>query len=894
MTAYPPALDGPTQTDGAGTVRNRLSRAEARERARLLDIHSYRVELDLSAALSQETFPSITEVRFACEGPATSFIDLRAVAVHSVVLNGMHLSPSEVCRDGRITLPELAAENVLCVVAYCAYSRDGAGMHRFVDPADGFTYLYTQFEVAEASRVFAVFDQPDLKAPFTFTVTTPPGWVVVGNAPAPAPRRLSDGSEVHAFAPTRRIPSYVVAVAAGPYSVVRDTHREADREIPLALYCRASLTPWLDAGEIFPVLRRGLGQLRDLIGHDYPFEKYDHVFVPEFNSSAMENAAAVTMRDQFLFRSRATGAALAKREMVILHELAHMWFGDLVTIRWWGDLWLNESFATYFALVCQSGADDMHGDSVRAAFAAFDKNRAYLQDELPSAHAIAADVEHIADVEGTFDSITYVKGAAVLRQLSAAVGATAFRQGIHAYLREHAWGNADVDDLLRAIEGASSHDLATWSEAWLRTAGVDMLRPEVAVDGDGTITSFTVAKTPSPRSHQIAVGLYDISSRGLLVLAERIQVAVHGDRTEVPGLRGRRRPALMVLNDGDQSYARTRMDPVSLTALTRHIGGLADPVTRALCWAMVWDMTRNGELAATAYLDLLIAGADREGELEVLGSLQHNAKVALNLYADPDTASAQRVRWADHCLDRLRRTAPGSDRQLAWFHAFAAVARSEPQVRVLHDLLDGLPVIEGMAVDHERRWAALHRLAATGHIDRAAIAAEVHRAPTASALLHAAAATAALPEAEAKADAWAAIGSSGTGNAERRALIAGFCQPEQSRLLEPYVRRYFAGLGGLWHSPDEAAQRAAAGLFPSYVLSSATLAAADEWLAQPGSEPALRRVVLEGRARVERALNAHETARSAGRTTPRPDPAGADGGRTATAVPDRQSIPVKE
>ncbi|MFC8720369.1 aminopeptidase N [Kitasatospora sp. NPDC057198] len=844
-----------------------LTREEARTRAALLAVDAYEIELDLSSARAGGTFRSTTVVRFtAAEPGASTFIDLVAPAVTEIVLNGRAL-PLENFADSRIALPDLAAENELRVVADCAYTNTGEGLHRFVDPADGETYLYTQFEVPDARRVFANFEQPDLKAAFAFTVTAPAGWVVVSNSPTPEPAGDGD-TRVWTFEPTPRMSTYITALIAGPYVGVFDSYDNGAQHVPFGVYCRPSLREHLDADAIFAVTRQGFDYFQEKFDFPYPFAKYDQLFVPEFNAGAMENAGAVTFRDQYIFRSKVTDASYEVRAATILHELAHMWFGDLVTMEWWNDLWLNESFATFAEVVCQAEAPGSKWPHSWTTFANQMKTWAYRQDQLPSTHPIMAEINDLEDVQVNFDGITYAKGASVLKQLVAYVGQDAFFQGVRAYFKRHAWGNTRLADLLGALEEASGRDLRTWSEAWLETAGINVLRPELSVAEDGTIESFAVVQEAPAlpagargeavlRPHRIAVGLYELTD-GKLVRTDRIELDVDGARTAVPQLTGRKRPAVLLLNDDDLSYAKVRLDAESLAVVTAHLGDFADSLPRALCWASAWDMTRDGELATRDYLALALSGLRRESDIGVVQSVQRQVKLALELYADPAWRETGLQRWAAAAETALREAPAGSDHQLAWARTLAGAARTDGQLALLAGLLDGSVEIDGLAVDTELRWSLLGRLVATGRADEAAIDAELARDNTSSGQEHAATCRAARPTAEAKAEAWASVVDSDTlTNYVQEAVIAGFQQPDQRDLLTAYTEKYFAAVKEVWETRShEISQQIIGGLYPSYAVSRATLDATDAWLASADPAPALRRQVVEARAGVERALKA--------------------------------------
>ncbi|MEU0436971.1 aminopeptidase N [Streptomyces sp. NPDC006290] len=847
-----------------------LTREEAQQRAKLLTVDSYEVDLDLSGAQEGGTYRSVTTVRFdSAETGAESFIDLVAPTVHEVTLNGDPLDAAEVFKDSRIALPGLlAGRNVVRVVADCAYTNTGEGLHRFVDPVDQQAYLYTQFEVPDARRVFASFEQPDLKATFQFTVKAPSGWTVISNSPTPEPK-----DDVWVFEPTPRISTYITALIVGPYHSVHSVYEKDGQSVPLGIYCRPSLAEFLDSDAIFEATRQGFDWFQEKFDYAYPFKKYDQLFVPEFNAGAMENAGAVTIRDQYVFRSKVTDAAYELRAETILHELAHMWFGDLVTMEWWNDLWLNESFATYTSIACQAYHPDSRWPHSWTTFANSMKTWAYRQDQLPSTHPIMAEIRDLDDVLVNFDGITYAKGASVLKQLVAYVGMDEFFSGVQAYFKAHAFGNTRLSDLLGALEETSGRDLGNWSQKWLQTAGINILRPEIETDADGVITSFAVRQEapalpagaqgePTLRPHRIAVGLYDFDGAeggsGKLVRDERLELDVDGELTAVPQLVGRRRPDVILLNDDDLSYAKVRLDEDSLAFVTEHLGDFESSLPRALCWASAWDMTRDAELATRDYLALVLSGIGKESDIGVVQSLHRQVKLAIELYADPTAREALLTRWTDATLAHLHAAEASSDHQLAWARAFAATARTPEQLDLLEALLEGRETIEGLAVDTELRWAFVQRLAAVGRFDDAEIAAEYERDKTAAGERHAATARAARPTEEAKAEAWASVVESDKlPNAVQEAVIAGFVQTDQRELLAPYTDKFFTVVKEIWDARShEIAQQIATGLYPGIQVAAETLAKTDAWLLSAEPNAALRRLVSESRSGVERALKA--------------------------------------
>ena len=860
-----------------------LTRDEARERARIISVDSYEVQLDLRSALQPVgegegagRFASRTVLRFRCSEPgADSFADLLAPAVRSVVLNGRALDPAQVFDGARIALPGLAEDNELVVDADCAYSRTGEGLHRFTDPVDKETYLYTQYEPADARRVFTTFEQPDLKAPFTFTVTAPAHWQVFSNSPAGGDPELVRDGLTWKFAPTPRISSYITAVVAGPYHVATDHYSrvlEDGRrlEIPLGALCRASLAQYFDADEIFTVTKQGLDFFHEEFDYPYPFGKYDQAFVPEYNLGAMENPGLVTFREEYVFRSKVTEAAYEGRANVVLHEMAHMWFGDLVTMQWWDDLWLKESFADFMGAFAQVEATKY--DAGWITFANRRKTWAYRQDQLPTTHPITADIRDLEDAKLNFDGITYAKGASVLKQLVAYVGRDAFFEGARRYFKRHAFGNTTLADLLAVLaetSGRGADAMAEWSRAWLETAGVNALTPQVVTDAAGVITSFTLlqdaaADYPTLRPHRIAVGLYDPDDSGALVRTHRVEVDVAaGARTEVPELVGLARPALVLVNDDDLTYCKIRFDEASLDTLRDGLGDVADPLARALCWSALWNLTRDGLMPARDYLDTVLRFAGRESDIGVLQSLHQQAKSALDTYVVAGTGAREEwaARLAEGALRELRASEPAGDHQLAWARFLAQTATSAADLQLLRGLLAGTARIDGLSVDQELRWSLLHTLTAAGDADEEELALELLRDDTASGKRLQTVCLAARPTAAAKAEVWRlVVDSDELPNALVEAQIAGFQSAAQRELIAPYTEPYFEVLEKIWGERSiEIALRIVSGLFPRLVTTPETLARTDLWLAEHATAaPALRRLVLEARDDLARALRAQE------------------------------------
>ncbi|MGW7052690.1 aminopeptidase N [Streptomyces sp. NPDC054887] len=859
-----------------------LSRDEARERAELLSVDGYEVALDLRSAVGEtgegepRTFRSVTTLRFRCARPgAATFADLLAPSVTAVTLNGESLDPAAVFDGRRVALTGLREENVLVVDAQCAYSRTGEGMHRFVDPEDGEVYLYTQYEPADARRVFANFEQPDLKAPFRFEVTAPAGWTVWSNGVSEAVGEGDGDAKVWRFRETAPISTYITAVVAGPYHYESDLYRRTladgtELEIPLGAMCRKGLARHFDADDIFTVTKQGLDFFHENFDFPYPFGKYDQAFVPEYNIGAMENPGCVTFREEYVFRGNVTKASYERRANVILHEMAHMWFGDLVTMRWWDDLWLKESFADFMGSYSMVEATRFTNGWI--TFANNRKSWAYRADQLPSTHPITADIRDLEDAKLNFDGITYAKGASVLKQLVAYVGKDAFMEGARRYFKRHAYGNTRLEDLLAVLEETSGRDLASWSRAWLQTAGVNSLTPQVVYDAAGRITELAVFQEgaeshPELRPHRVAVGLYRREQAGgELVRYARAEVDVAGPRTVVAELAGSEKPELVLVNDDDLTYCKIRFDAESLATLRAHLGEVGDPLARALCWSALWNLTRDALMPARDFVDLVLRFAGRETDIGVLQMLHAWTRSALTHYAAPEWREEGGRALAEGALRELRIAGPGSEHQLTWARFFAATACRDADFQLFRGLLEGTARIDGLEVDQELRWAFLGPLASHGVADEKVINAELARDDTASGKRHQVRCLASRPSAAVKAQAWAAVVESDSlSNALAVATIDGFVQPGQRELLAPYAGKYFSAIERVWAERSiQIGMDVVSGLFPGLQDDPATLNATDAWLeGHPDAAPALRRLVLEARDDLARALRGQACDRGA-------------------------------
>ncbi|MPY58956.1 aminopeptidase N [Streptomyces spongiae] len=826
-----------------------LTRDEAQTRSRLLDVHRYEIDLDLTRG--DELFDSRTVIHFTVRGDrkaTDTFVELKPEELRHAALDG-HALDLDTFDENRLPLKGLTAgEHELRIDAAMRYSRTGEGMHRFTDPTDGETYVYTQLALDDCKRVFPAFDQPDLKAVFELTVTAPDDWTVIANG---ITEQQEDGT--WRAAPTPLISTYLVAVAAGPWHSVRTEHRG----LPFGIHCRRSLAPHLDvdAEEILDITRACFDRYHEKFEEPYPFDSYDQAFVPEFNFGAMENPGLVTFRDEFVYRSAVTDTERQTRAMVVAHEMAHMWFGDLVTLKWWDDIWLNESFAEYMGY--QTLTEATRFTDTWVDFGVARKAWGYDADQRPSTHPVAPEaVDDTASALLNFDGISYAKGASALRQLVAWLGEKDFLAGINTHFARHRFGNATLADFIDSLADATERDVHAWADSWLRTTGVDTLTPKVARADDGTYT-VSVQRDGS-RPHRIAVGLYDPDpgDNGHLVLRARPELDVPQDAASPIG----KRPALLLLNDGDLTYAKVRFDPESFAAVRDKLSALPDPLTRAVVWNALRDAVRDGELPASAYLEAARAHLPHETDLALVQGVLSFAsvQVAGRFLTDADRPAALSS-LTSLCHDLIRRTEDGSNpglRLTAVRHFIDVAAHPDT---VAEWLADGT-VPGGPELDPELRWRILGRLAVLGAADEAAIAAEARRDPSATGQEGAARCRAALPDPEAKRTAWEAMfATDDLSNYLFTATAQGFWQPEQAELLEEYVERYFTDAVALAARRGPAiAEAAGRWAFPVYAVDAKTLRRGEKCLKKSNPIPSLRRKLVDQLDDLGRALRVRE------------------------------------
>ncbi|MEU0060016.1 aminopeptidase N [Streptomyces sp. NPDC006334] len=818
-----------------------LTRDEAQTRAQLLDVRDYTVELDLTTG--DETFESLTVIRFTARTGADTFVELKPATLHTAILDGKPLD-AELLDDNRLPLKNLTAgDHELTVRATMRYSRTGEGMHRFTDPSDGETYVYTQMFMDDVQRVFAAFDQPDLKAVFTLTVKAPDGWTVLANGIT----EHTDGT--WKAAPTPPISTYLVAVAAGPWHSVHTEHRD----LPFGIHCRRSLAPYLDADadEILDVTRACFDRYHEKFEEPYPFDSYDQAFVPEFNAGAMENPGLVTFRDDFVYRSAVTDTERQTRAMVIAHEMAHMWFGDLVTLKWWDDIWLNESFAEYMGY--QTTAEATRFTATWTEFGVVRKAWGYDADQRPSTHPVAPEnVEDTASALLNFDGISYAKGASALRQLVTWLGEKDFLAGINTHFARHRFANATLADFIDSLASSTQRDVHAWADAWLRTTGVDTLTPTVTADAGQC--ALTVEHTGN-RPHRIAVGLYDqdhSDEDGHLTLREHLEIDIPQTTPHPIG----KRPALLLLNDRDLTYTKIRFDPASHDTVRTALSGLPDPLTRAVVWNALRDAVRDGELTPTAYLDTARAHLPQETDLALVqGVLAFASGQIADRYVTPEERPAALATLSSLCRDLIRRTEDGDHpglRLVAVRHFIDAAAHPETLAAWL---ADGT-VPGGPELDPDLRWRILARLAVLGATDETAIAAELERDPSADGQEGAARCRAALPDPHAKEQAWTAMfDGDDLSNYLFTATAQGFWQPEQADLVRAYVPRFYDDAAALATRRGPAiADAAGRWAFPAYAVDAENLALGETCLRDADLTPSLRRKLHDQLDDLARAL----------------------------------------
>lgn len=859
-----------------------LTHSEAEQRARLISNVSYKVAIDLTKGA--DTFGSVSEVSFDAQAGASTFLDLVAPRVLSVTFNGRSLDPAQVFKDSRIQLDHLEAHNTVRVEALGAYSHTGEGLHRAVDPSDGRVYLYTQFEVADARRMYANFEQPDLKATFDFTIDAPSSWVVLSTMPNAKKATLadrsvdegtlSDGTDTVTrweFPTTPKMSTYLTALIAGPYAQWHDSYANEDgRTVPLGLYCRQSLKQGLDndAQYLFDITKKGFAFYNKQWDVPYPYAKYDQIFVPEYNAGAMENIGTVTIVDSYVFQSKVTDALADRRVETVLHELAHMWFGDLVTMKWWNDLWLNESFAEFMSTLCTAEATEW--TSEWSTFTSGEKSWGQAADQRPTTHPVAATIDSLSDVEGNFDGITYAKGGSILKQLMVYVGRKNFFAGIHNYLMKHKYSNATLHDLLTELAATSGRDLDRWSKLWLQTAGVNTLTADVTTDANGAITNFTIAQSatkdyPTLRPHRMGIGFYNLDSDGVVRRSSKVELDVEGEKTVVSELIGKTRPDFILLNDDDLTYAKLRFDKDSLAFLCDHLADFEDPLARATAWLALWDMTRDGELPAEQFLTTSLAALATEKQSTTFRYALAHVAQTINGYVDPARREQLASMTADSLHQLAQKAEAGSDEQFQLANAWLGMGEGDAFAASAKALLDGdKTIVPGLAIDNDEQWTILKALARVGAISADQIDEHLAKNNSTANVEQAYGAKALIPTADAKKWAWDEALSGKLTNAQMRQAADGFSGTAVPSLYTDYVSKYFDTLDWIWqnrsfHMAEDLITGRPNGLYPVHADTTALVKAGRAWLdAHQDAVWGLKRMVLDKQDEAERMLRVQQ------------------------------------
>ena len=853
-----------------------ITREEATLRSGVVKAGAYRVTVDVTGngvADPERTFTSHTELNFVSQGGSTH-LDVIADEIRSATLDGSPLPTDEF--DGyRLPLKDLTeGSHTIVIDAVCRFSRTGEGLHRFVD-TDGKIYLYSQFETADARRMYATFEQPDQKATFQLTVLAPAHWNVFTNSRSVAGELIGEGIARFEHAPTPVISTYITALVAGEYHVVRGQITSAAGLLPASVACRASMAEFLDADRILETTQRGFDVFESTFGVPYAFDSYDQIFVPEFNFGAMENAGCVTFRDQYLFRSRVTAREMEARDNTILHELAHMWFGDLVTMRWWDDLWLNESFAEWASHFAADKIAEKYGTGANpwASFSNERKAWAYMQDQLSTTHPIAADMSDLEKVEQNFDGITYAKGASVLKLLVSFVGIEAFAKGVGSYFRKHSHGNTTLTDLLSELETASGRDLSWFTGQWLESAGVNTLRAEFEVDETGTFTRFAIVQTapeawPTLRTHRLGIGIYANTDNGL-ERVDYVETDISGERTDVPDLVGRPRRDVVLLNDGDLTFAKVRLDEMSRNTLVNGIDRLADPLARAVTWSLFWDSVRDAEIAPQELVSLALQGIGSEKDMAAIATVLAQAAACSGRFMAPELREAANMKLVTGLAGLLKDAEPGSDAQLIIAKTLIGVARSESACELIRGWLQNEEVPTDLAVDTDVRWLIVATLARRGVFGEEEIATELERDNTNTGAERAAGARAGLPTVEAKAEAWRlATADPDIPNETHRSIAMGFISYGQEDVLAPYVDAYAKLAEAIskredgWDTRGYAAIGAALRwLFPETLATADVVERFRRYLAEGEPTDQVRRLLSERLDEAERNLRVQERSR---------------------------------
>ena len=836
-----------------------LTRNEATHRAAHLHVSAIDVVVDLrDAKETTKTNYPVTSTLTLTSDEERTFIDI-AGEVKEVLLNGQpHAFDDD---EDRVWVGDLPVGETITleVRALASYSRSGEGLHRYTDPEDGEVYLYTQFEPNDAHRAWPCVDQPDVKPEWTFHVIAPAGWVVSSNGVETTVEVVDDsGALRHDFTATRPLSSYITAIVAGPWAVIDGgtwsggASDGGHAELALRLLCRRTLARYLDSDDVFEVTRAGLDFFHERYGVTFPWGSYDQVYVPEYNLGAMENPGCITFNENYISRSTPTFSERQRRANTTLHEMCHMWFGDLATPSWWDDLWLKESFAENQGASAIATATRYVGEW--ANFAMNRKIWAYTQDQMPTTHPIAADIPDVAAAKTNFDGITYAKGASVLKQLVYYVGREKFFQGINQYLNKYAYSNATLADLLHELEKASGRDLKAWSAKWLEESGINTIATEVEENADGTIASLTLNQTapaehPVLRPHRLAVGFYDEDpATGKIVRTDRFELDVDGKSTVVAAAAGKKRPAFILVNDDDLTYTKLRFDADSLSFALANLQHFDDALARAVVWLSLWDMTRDGDLAAEKFIDTTLALLATETESTTFRYALSCMSTTAWHYTAPDRR-ADVVKHVAKELWKLVIAAPGgSDQQFQLVTAYLGYGEEGDAEFAEHaqGLFDGSLIVVGLEIDNNFTWTIINALSSVKLIDQAGIDAQLAKRDTTENREFALGAHAVRGDAAAKEWAWnEALNNADLTNMQLEAVARGFAATPRPDLAEPYAAKYYDVVDWVWKNKSfHMAEALLEGLYPYYADPATLVELGHRWLADhEDADNALKRIV---------------------------------------------------
>ena len=833
---------------------------EAQQRAEVVSNVSYKVHLDLDSGL--DTFLCTSEIEFDAKNNNTTFLNFDGSEVLDIELNGAKL-PLEDYTDYRINLFPLQSHNKAIVKGVCKYQNTGVGLHRAVDPVDNRVYLHTQFEPFDAHKVFACFDQPDIKATFELTVNAPEGFVVISNSkPVKKPDVINNEyvGGVWEFARTKKISTYLTAVVAGHYKGFTDKYKNID----LGIYARHSLLKYVDYDNLFKLTKDGFIFYENKLQTPYPFDKYDQIFVPGFNAGGMENVGCITYNEAYIFRAEVTNARRFARADVFLHEMSHMWFGDLVTMKWWNDLWLNESLATYMTPLAIENVTEFK--NAWSLFSIRTKYNAYVQDETPTTHPISSEVPDTNATRVVFDSITYNKGGSVLKQLVAIVGEEAFFNGIKNYLQKYAYANPTLSDFIGELESSSGKDLSGWSYEWLETSGVN----KVAFNTD--YIDCEVGKCLSNvhllqqkdnssgiyRSITMDIGLLDFKD-DTISLIDKVEANIARDKEPIKALEKRKAPYIVMPNYDDYAYAKVRLDDISLNNTMNSLSQIADDLTRIMGWNIVWDVIRDAEIKSGKWIDIILDHIDAEKDPTVLQRLLGRTLTVLNQYASKINRSLY-IEKIYTKSKNIMESNENSEIKLSWFNTFINTSESKRALEYLGDLLNDKKSINGIKLDEDKRWQIVIHLASKGAIKEATIDDELQNGINDFTKRYALTAKAAMPDYDKKLWAWKSILEDKTiDNYDMSALIDGFYIAGQDELLKPFADIYGEAVDYAWkYKTADEALMITGGLYPSTIVEPYVLDIADKALSMDLPDEA-NRTIKERKAETERALKAQET-----------------------------------